>query len=140
MKTGNGTHTLLTKARACDRERGLPLEQNTGGPLQLRYSPAGHRAVLVLRCASSFRPFHFVNDHWYKVEVEMLRPGTTIPSASTLSRDTKLLYENGAVQLQRYLLKRNLPFHLMQDGWSSPLGTSELGLVIQWYDGGVLHK
>ncbi|KAE9398398.1 hypothetical protein BT96DRAFT_822014 [Gymnopus androsaceus JB14] len=104
MKTGNGTHTLLTKARTCNRERGLPLEQNTSGPLQLRYSPAGHCAVLVLRCASSFRPFHFVNDHWYKVEVEMRQPGTTIPSVLTLTRDTKLLYKNGAVQLQWYLL------------------------------------
>ncbi|KAJ4497317.1 hypothetical protein C8R41DRAFT_759714, partial [Lentinula lateritia] len=102
--TGDGTHTLLTKARNCDQKRRVPAVLGSIGPLQLSYSPAAHRTVLVMRCASSFRPFYAVNDHWYQVEVEMLRPGTLIPSAKTLSRDTKLLYENGAQQLQRYLL------------------------------------
>ncbi|KAE9401700.1 hypothetical protein BT96DRAFT_817556 [Gymnopus androsaceus JB14] len=99
MKTGNDTHILLNKACACDRECGLAIEQNSDGPLQLCYSPAAHCAILVLQCASSYHPFHFVNDCWYQVEVEMLRPGTMIPSASTLSCDTKLLYENGLLQL-----------------------------------------
>ncbi|KAJ3884687.1 hypothetical protein GG344DRAFT_60255, partial [Lentinula edodes] len=45
----------------------------------LSYSPAAHQTVLVMRCASSFRPFYAVNNHWYQVEVEMLRPGT-LPS------------------------------------------------------------
>ncbi|KAE9386212.1 hypothetical protein BT96DRAFT_839591 [Gymnopus androsaceus JB14] len=98
MKTSHGTHTLLNKAHVCDKERGI-VSESTGGPLQLRYSPAAHRAALVLRCASSFRAFHCVNDYWYQVEVEMLWPATTIPSASTLLHGTKLLYENGSLQL-----------------------------------------
>ncbi|KAF9037431.1 hypothetical protein BDP27DRAFT_1190478, partial [Rhodocollybia butyracea] len=102
--TSNGTNTLLTKARACDTGRGISVSQGPSSPLHLQYSPAAHRAVIVLKCASSFRPFNSVNDRWYKVEVEMLRPGTLLPSAATLSRDTKILYQNGAEQLQRYLL------------------------------------
>jgi hypothetical protein len=45
-----------------------------------------------MRTATSNRPFNIVTDKYYRTEVELLRPGTIIPSPSTVSRNLKLLY------------------------------------------------
>ncbi|KAJ7676681.1 hypothetical protein DFH06DRAFT_976466, partial [Mycena polygramma] len=77
----NGTSNLLRTSQQCDEERGIVVASSTAAP---SYS---HRAIIVMRTATSNRPFNFVNDKYYKMEVELLRPGTIIPSASTVSRD-----------------------------------------------------
>jgi hypothetical protein len=45
-----------------------------------------------MKSATSNRPFNAVHDKYYHMEVEMLRPGTKIPHATTVSPDIKLLY------------------------------------------------
>ncbi|KAI5823658.1 hypothetical protein K523DRAFT_286410, partial [Schizophyllum commune Tattone D] len=130
MHTSDGTQALISTAKACDKDRGVDLGIN-GEPIP--YSPTAHRALLALRTATSHRPFQMVRDRFYAMEVQMLRPGTPLPSPATISTDVKRLYEGMATDLSQYLRKRNLPFHLMVDGWTSPITTGELGLVLQWY-------
>ncbi|EIN06123.1 hypothetical protein PUNSTDRAFT_34754, partial [Punctularia strigosozonata HHB-11173 SS5] len=57
------------------------------------YNPLRHRALIALRCSASHRSFNSVLDADYRAEVEMLRPGTTLPSPLTVSRDAKAIYE-----------------------------------------------
>ncbi|EPQ54971.1 hypothetical protein GLOTRDRAFT_24990, partial [Gloeophyllum trabeum ATCC 11539] len=66
------------------------------------YTPARHRALVALRCASSYRPFNSVHDPFYVAEVELLRPGTKPPSSSTVSRDVRLIYAEGSKSVREY--------------------------------------
>ncbi|KDQ20120.1 hypothetical protein BOTBODRAFT_102100, partial [Botryobasidium botryosum FD-172 SS1] len=68
----------------------------------LQYTPAMHRAVIALRCAMSKRPFNIVNDPYYKMEVELLRPGTIVPHPSTVSRDICAIYSEAAKHVREY--------------------------------------
>ncbi|KAJ7148910.1 hypothetical protein C8R46DRAFT_880118 [Mycena filopes] len=87
--TSNGTSSLLRTAQQCDSDRGIVAEARATGP---SYSVAAHRTLIAMRTATSNRPFNAVNDKYYRMEVEMLRPGTSLPAASTVSRDLNLLY------------------------------------------------
>ncbi|KAJ7720509.1 hypothetical protein B0H16DRAFT_1245762, partial [Mycena metata] len=88
--SGNGTTNLLKTAQACDTAHGITASTSST-PTSI-YSPAAHRAIIAMRTATSHRPFNSVNDKYYRMEVELLRPGTIIPSASTVSRGLNLLY------------------------------------------------
>ena len=86
----------------------------------------------------------------------MLRPGTKLPSPSTISRDISAMYEGGSNIVKQYFsvssdilsnATTNLPdqeftgaVHLVIDGWTSPLMASYLGIVVMWFSGGVLHR
>ena len=48
------------------------------------YSEANHRALIALHCAKSARPINMVMDEDYLAEVEMLHPGTVVPSPNTV--------------------------------------------------------
>lgn len=67
-----------------------------------KYSVHHHRALLVARCATSSRPFNMVTDHSYYLELELLRPGTSPPSARTIARDTRLAYKVLATHVREY--------------------------------------
>ncbi|EJD08420.1 uncharacterized protein FOMMEDRAFT_68048, partial [Fomitiporia mediterranea MF3/22] len=85
----------------CDVERGVYASSRSSGN-SLAYSEATHRALLALRCAKYNRPFNFVRDKYYSLEVEMLRPGTTLPSPDTVSGDIKSLYQGLSIQVRNY--------------------------------------
>lgn len=102
-KTSNGTTNLLKTGQQCDTERGIVATQ-TESATSLVYSPAAHRAIIAMRTATSHRPFNIVNDKYYKMEVELLRPGTTVPSSSTVSRDLKLLYQEISRDVRAYFV------------------------------------
>jgi hypothetical protein len=95
-KTSGGTTNLQKSAAKCDAARGvmpLPtLVTAASGSASLPYSEAAHRTVIALRSATSHRPFNAVADKYYKMEVELLRPGTKIPSPKTVSLDINTLY------------------------------------------------
>ncbi|KAH8110931.1 hypothetical protein DFH11DRAFT_1513749, partial [Phellopilus nigrolimitatus] len=90
--TSQGTSNLKSGAEICDQSRGVvaAVARLTGSAPP--YSLAAHRALIALRAAKSHRPFNFVTDPHYKLEVEMLRPGTIIPHPTTVSRDINTLY------------------------------------------------
>jgi hypothetical protein len=108
-KTASGTSNLDRTAKACNERRGLGKPEDTSKGAQQTlgnsistYSEAKHRALIALRCASSHRPFRSVKDPFYVHEVEMLRPGTKLPSPSTVSRDVCALYDRGAHFVKDY--------------------------------------
>lgn len=68
------------------------------------YSPAAHRVLIALRCATSKWSFNSVSDPLYANEVQMLRPGTKLPSPSTVSCDVTILYEKGSSMVKQYFL------------------------------------
>lgn len=99
-----------------------------------------HRALIAMRCARYHRPFDMVNDEEYRKEVELLRPGTVLPSASNLSRDTQHLHQELSFSLKDYFANYNGVTHLALDGWTSPLVSSYLGIVVIWYDKGKIWR
>ncbi|KAJ7450757.1 hypothetical protein FB451DRAFT_1051937, partial [Mycena latifolia] len=94
-----GTSNLLSKAIACDEARGIQTRATASAP---KYSVAAHRTIIAMRTATSHRPFNSVHDPYYLQEVELLRPGTVVPSATTVSKDVKLLYLELSKQVRAY--------------------------------------
>ena len=68
------------------------------------YSPAGHRALIVERVAANARPINMVDYDPYKREVDMLHPGTTVPSPSTVSHDLNDVYLQMSIHIRNYLM------------------------------------
>jgi len=154
MGTKDGTGNLHKAVGKCSQK---PQPVTAPHPTDnTAYSPAAHRALIALRCAVSKRPFNSVSDPLYAQEVQMLRPGTKLPSPSTVSRDIAAMYEGGSNIVKRYfsvsldILSSTNPnlldqgftgaVHLVIDGWTSPLMASYLGIVVMWFSGGILHR
>ncbi|KAJ6632312.1 hypothetical protein B0H10DRAFT_1772265, partial [Mycena sp. CBHHK59/15] len=104
-----GTKNLQRSMEQCCRKRGVvaDVDSSKGAQQDLfcsvsHYTPAHHRALIALRCARSHRPFNSVKDELYLEEVELLWPGTHIPSPSTVLRDVQTLYLEGSKQVKEY--------------------------------------
>lgn len=161
MKTGEGTSNLVRTMNLCLQSRGIDPHAdstaNTGQQI-LPYNHALHRVLIALRCARNSRPFNIVMDKDYHTEVQMLRPGTVIPKPKMVSNDINTMYIELSRHVQQYLMvsyyvmlirsmlifpgPQNLSsmVHLVLDGWTSPLVSSYLGLVIIWYENGTIHR
>ena len=98
LDTSQGTSNLERSRKKCIQRRGADENPTPGAPQPpgLMYSQPKHRALIAARCASSKRPFNSVADAYYIQEVEMLRPGTKLPSPATVSRDINAMYKFGA--------------------------------------------
>ncbi|QRW12433.1 hAT family dimerization protein [Ceratobasidium sp. AG-Ba] len=140
LRTGDGTQNLLNTARACNRQRGVLVASNASLYPQLSYSATRHRAILALRCARDRRPFESVVDELAQLEVEMLRPGTHLPTGATLSRDALHLYQSSSLQAANHLRSVAGALHLAVDGWTSPSSQSFLGVVVFWYEQARMYK
>ncbi|CAE7107559.1 unnamed protein product [Rhizoctonia solani] len=134
LRSSEGTHNLIEAAKACDRQRGViqPCYPQASGAATVKYSVARHRAILALRCARNHRSFESVVDELHREEVELLRPGTTLPSSATTSLDTKRLYGGIAKDAALYLQQIPGALHLALDGWTAPTSESYLGVVVFW--------
>lgn len=66
------------------------------------YTEARHRAICALRVCVSKRSFESQDDPLYRKEVELLRPGTLVPSSYTVSRDVSTLYKGFAPVVEKY--------------------------------------
>jgi hypothetical protein len=93
MATSEGTMNLKRKIAACLKRCGVSdggtsmgAQQTITGTIS-KYTPSKHRALIAMCCARSSCPFNVVNDPEYKEEVELLHPGTKLPSAQTVSDD-----------------------------------------------------
>ncbi len=102
FKTSSGTTNLLNGIKQCDKRNNITSHSLLSSSPSLPYSIATHRTLLALRCATNNRPFNIVNDQFYEIEVDMLRPGTKLPSANTLSRDTTLLYQEMSREVKNH--------------------------------------
>ena len=105
QKTSNGTTTLTQASIKCNTARGVaPVIQSTSKNTTVPYSPAMHRTLFAMQCATSERPFGMINDKYGKLIVQCLRPGAEVFSASTVSRDVKMLYGNIASMVKKYFV------------------------------------
>jgi len=100
MKTGDGTTKLQKSALVCDVLQGVAAPAMVATPTF--YTPAAHCTIIAMRSATSNHPFNAVTDKYYKMEVEMLRPGTIIPHPTTISQDIKHLYVELSKTVRQY--------------------------------------
>ena len=112
MKNGNGTTNLKNANDRCDRARGVHAPETNHALSAPQYSPARHRALIALRCAVHNRPVNSVNDALYHEEVQLLRPGTIIPSDITVARDITFLYHNLAKRVKKYFVVRSFSYNM----------------------------
>ena len=85
----------------------------------------------------------------------MLRPGTAAPN--TISHDLNQIYLDMSIYVKNYFMvlhfflsnkfkllvkgqSLNSGIHLVLDGWTSPIVSSYLGLVVVWYKNGLIHR
>jgi hypothetical protein len=107
MATSYGTKNIRDSVKHCDKFSGASTLSPAGKrDVSQTYTPAAHRALIAQQCAKNCRPFNSVTDKDYVAEVEMLRPGTTIPSPSTVSRDVKAIYAEVSKLVRAYFLVR----------------------------------
>ncbi|KAJ7585604.1 hypothetical protein C8J56DRAFT_720457, partial [Mycena floridula] len=66
------------------------------------YSQARHHAICALRVATSKCPFASQDDPLYRMEIELLRPGTMVPSSDNVAHDVRKLYAGFAPYVQQY--------------------------------------
>ena len=150
-KTAQGTTNLSRGMKACLKRRGAA-GANGDSPMNAQqnlhrtvstYTEHRHRALIALRCAASHRAFNTIEDPLYLEEIEMLRPGTKVPSTSTVSRDLQTLYQKGSRLVADYfsvcyccMQFSNLTYYLEILGLCSPrcrwLDGSFCG-IIPWY-------
>ncbi|KAK7047943.1 hypothetical protein VNI00_006271 [Paramarasmius palmivorus] len=148
MKTGNGTSNLAKAAKACDEQRGQCSGDDTSVGTQQTlhqsvstYTPARHRAIVALRCAVNHRPFEMVRDKLYVEEVKLLRPGTKLVSPGTVSTDVKRIYNGCSIMVRDYFRLQVVgAIHLAVDGWTAPIASSYLGIVVIWYANGRIYR
>ena len=107
METSHGTKNLQRGQRECENRRGVTGDSNARAQQTLTssistYTPACHHALIGMWCAISCRPFNSVCNPYYIDEVEMLHPGTHVPSPSTISRDINMIYTKGSTYVKQY--------------------------------------
>ncbi|QRV80904.1 hAT family dimerization protein [Ceratobasidium sp. AG-Ba] len=108
--------------------------------LSSTYTYAMHLAILVMSCAYHYLPFARVLDKLFRLQVELLRPGTVVPDSSTISRTTQFVYQQQAHRVKTYFKDEINTIHLAIDGWTSPTAVAYLGLVVHWYAEGRLWR
>ncbi|KAF8595924.1 hypothetical protein BDV93DRAFT_455826, partial [Ceratobasidium sp. AG-I] len=101
--TGNGTQNLLSSAKTCDSRWGAPTEASSLNNYFSTYSVAKHRTLIAIQCAQNKRSFNSVADDLYRQEVELLRPGTSLPSPTTVLCDVRVIYASAATGVKEYL-------------------------------------
>jgi hypothetical protein len=91
----------------------------------------------VLQC---HRPFAILDDCPLNRMFQMLYAKVNVPSASTVSRDVKKVYEITKKNVGKVLQSHNQRIHLSVDGWPSPNTFSFLGVVVHQVQGGKLQS
>lgn len=104
-KTGNGTTNLQKRMDTYLKKLGFEHEKKRD-ETTIPYSPEAHRALIALCCAKSSCPINSVLDDDYQREVQMLRPGTKLPSANTVQRDLINIYTHMSIYVMNYFLVR----------------------------------
>ncbi|CUA75984.1 hypothetical protein RSOLAG22IIIB_01988 [Rhizoctonia solani] len=96
LRTGDGTHNLHVTAQACDVRCGaLGVTSHTPNASilgsDIEYSEPLHIALLAIECARDHRSSSSVTSDLRRAEAQLLRPGTHLPTAATVSNYAALL-------------------------------------------------
>ncbi|KAF8891067.1 hypothetical protein CPB85DRAFT_1188500, partial [Mucidula mucida] len=99
----DGTNQLRASAIACNTQLGRTAGAITTELDDIVYSPIAHHTLIALRTAHSHRPYNVVNDCFYRLECQLLRPGIQLPSNRTVSANVQRLYLGLAVYAAKHL-------------------------------------
>ncbi|KAF5377290.1 hypothetical protein D9615_006461 [Tricholomella constricta] len=78
------------------------------------------RVEYVRWISESLRSFNIVKDRGFITLMKSGRPGTYIPSPSTISRDVKLVFEKTRQRIAKILQKHDGKLNFATDAWTSP--------------------
>src|SRR6266481_5834835 len=106
MLSGHGTKNLQVGVTACNKRFGVTFGDTPVQRAGVPFSPAAHRTLIAMQCTKNHRLFNSVLDEDYQTEVEMLRPGTIVPSPVTVSRDIKAIYVEMSKSVWNYFVVR----------------------------------
>jgi hypothetical protein len=67
------------------------------------YLDSMYIALLAMECAYDRRPFSAVTSRLRRAQVQILRPGTHVPTAATISNYVRRIYEGASIDVARYL-------------------------------------
>ncbi|SJL16081.1 uncharacterized protein ARMOST_19597 [Armillaria ostoyae] len=84
-------------------------------------------------------PYHMFEDRPYHDILRMMHADVKIPSADTVSRDVKDVYNIVKKRVAKLLQNAWGRIHIAQDGWAAPQKLSLLGLVAVWVIDGKLQ-
>ena len=104
MSTGHGTKNMQDGMKACNKRVSTTSTTMLAVNVHKPYSAAAHRTLIAMRCTKNHRPFNSVLDEDYQAEVQMLRPGTILPSPQTVSHDIKAIYSEMSKNVRNYFL------------------------------------
>ncbi|KAF5324122.1 hypothetical protein D9619_011280 [Psilocybe cf. subviscida] len=85
-----------------------------------QHTTAEARAEFVRWVCESKRPFQIVNDRAFRSLMKTGRPGYTIPSAETLSRDVKKVFTNVRQRIAKMMQEYEGQLNFATDAWTSP--------------------
>jgi hypothetical protein len=102
MSTGHGTKNIQDGVKACNKWVGTASTTTSAANVHEPYSAAAHCTLIAVRCAKNHQPFNSVLDEDYHAEVQMLRPGTILPSPQIVSRDIKAIYYEMSKNVRNY--------------------------------------
>ncbi|KDN44173.1 hypothetical protein RSAG8_05646, partial [Rhizoctonia solani AG-8 WAC10335] len=96
-ETHRGTGNLKASLEACQARNN---ENNTSkASASTPFSYAMHLAIIVMMCAYHYLPFAGVLHDLVRRHVQLLRPGTSMPDSTTVSRTTRHVYEKQGEKL-----------------------------------------
>ncbi|KAG8706520.1 hypothetical protein FRC11_008170, partial [Ceratobasidium sp. 423] len=104
------------------------------------WTAACHHAILALHCAHDHCPFASAVDPLHTKEVQMLCPGTLLPTAAIISNYVWYIYEGASCDAALYLKDLLGALHLAVDGWTCPTSTSFLGIIVFWEEDQVMWQ
>ncbi|CCO33243.1 Putative AC transposase AltName: Full=ORFA [Rhizoctonia solani AG-1 IB] len=136
-RTHDGTGNLKVLMEACKERNNVAALSDQ--PASTPFLYAMHLAIIVMLCAYHYLPFAGVLHDLIRRHVQLLRPGTTMPNNTTVSRTTRYIYEKQGLKVREYF-KGIETIHLALDGWTAPTATAYLGLVVHWYSEGKLWR
>ncbi|KAH9045980.1 hypothetical protein EDB84DRAFT_1265619, partial [Lactarius hengduanensis] len=94
------------------------------------------RAHIAKWCAESSRPLSIVNDREFKVLMKAGRPGTTIPSQKTVSRDIQAAFDKCRLRVDRILKGHSGKINFATDAWTSPNHRAFVAWTVHLHDAG----
>ncbi|KAF7371898.1 Zinc finger BED domain-containing protein 4 [Mycena venus] len=129
----DGTSNLRRHVLSCV---GIPAAASSGSiksfAIGSKYTPASHHMKIALWVARRHRPFLIVEDPELLDIFLDLNNRIETPSASTVSRDVKEIFQMSQKCVGALLQSYPGRLHLCIDGWTAPQVISFLSLTITW--------
>jgi hypothetical protein len=94
------------------------------------------RAHVARWCAESNRVLAIVKDRMFNILMKAGRPGTSLPSPMTVSRDIQLSFDKSRKRINTLLNEHKGLLHLATDAWTSPNHRAFVGWTVHLHHEG----